>query len=41
MVKDVEKYYQNVQPALRQAADRLKPWNGDLSVNGECYESRI
>jgi len=33
--------YKNVQLALTQAADRLKPRNGDLSVNGESYESRV
>ena len=33
--------YKNVQLALMQAADRLKPRNGDLSVNGESYESRV
>ena len=33
--------YKNVQLAFMQAADRLKPRNGDLSVNGESYESRV
>ena len=27
--------------ALKQAVDRLKPSNGDLSVNRECDESRL
>ena len=33
--------YKNVQLALMQAADRIKPRNGDLGVNGESYESRL
>ena len=33
--------YINVQLALKQAADRLKPWNGDLSETGEKNESSI
>ena len=27
--------YQNVQLVIMQAANRLKPWNGDLGETGE------